>query len=182
MSGADWREQLPAKVRVLQIIVGALFFGCLFFLFAAFLVGQNANQAAEQPVLTYISLAAAGMILLVWVVLPGIVVSQGRKNIHRTLPRAKQVSGDSNEEKDERENSLAEALVQLLQTKTIVACAMLEGGVFFLLVVYMIEHSVISLLAAGVLMILLIAQMPTSGRATAWIENQMRLVDEERSF
>ena len=41
MSAADWREQLPFKIRVMQIIVGAMSFGCFCFLIIAILVSQN---------------------------------------------------------------------------------------------------------------------------------------------
>ena len=68
-------------------------------------------------------------------------------------------------------------LIDLLQTKIIVAGAILEGAVFFLLIAYMAEHSMLCLSAAVVLLLLLVAQMPTSGRATYWVEDQLKLLD-----
>jgi fatty acid desaturase len=178
MSASDWREQLPVKVRNLQIIVGALSFGCFSFLIIAVFVSQNLNKATEQPMLTYIALLMAAIIFGIWFFLPGIIVAQGRKNIQQTLlSRAKQVGQNSVADKTEKENSKAQALMNLLQTKTIVGCAILEGAVFLLLIAYMVEHSMPSITAAIALLLLLMAQMPTIGRATNWIENQLPLVD-----
>jgi hypothetical protein len=178
MSTPDWREQLTPKVRILQIIVAALSFGCFSFLIIAVFVSQNLNKAIDQPTLTYIALLMAAIILGVWIFLPGIIVAQGRKNIQQTLlSRAKQVGQNSVADKTEKENSKAQALMNLLQTKTIFACALLEGAVFFLLITYIMEHSMLSITAAIALLLLLMAQMPTIGRVTNWIENQLPLVD-----
>ena len=90
--------------------------------------------------------------------------SNGRKRIQQKLfSNAKQASESSADDKREIENSKAQMLIGLLQTKIIVASAILEGAVFFLLIAYMAEHSMLSVSAAVVLLLLLVAQMPTSG-------------------
>ncbi len=182
MATSDWREQLPQKVRNMQIIVGAMFLGCFCLLIIAVLVAKGRNNSADLT-LTYAALAYAGIILVPWIILPAIVVSRGRKEIRRRLfSAAEPVRDNTINDKTEKETSKALALMGLFQTKTIIAGAMLEGSAFFLLIVYIIEHSPLSLLAAIVLMILLVAQMPTTGGVTNWIEDQMRLVDQERAF
>ncbi len=182
MSGTDWREQLPLQVRVLQIIIGALSLGCIFFAVIVIVAAKTSfKNAGNQLDVTYIALAMAGLIFVLCIFLPHIIVSQGRKNILRTIfPAARTVSDSDAGEKREDENRVAQPLTQLLQTKTIVAGALLEGAIFFLLIAYMIERSNLSLLAAAALLILLIAQMPTMRRVTNWIENQLRLIAEER--
>ena len=68
-------------------------------------------------------------------------------------------------------------LIDLLLTKILVGSAILEGAVFFLLFVYMAEHSMLSIAAAVVLLVLLISQMPACNRAAIWVEDQLRLMD-----
>ncbi|MGA2062489.1 MAG: hypothetical protein ABSG67_18570 [Thermoguttaceae bacterium] len=178
MSAEDWREQLPSKIRVMQVIVGAMSFGCLCFLLIAIIVSQNLNKAPDQLMLSYIALPIAAIILGVWAVSPIIIVSQGRKNIQQKLfSNAKQASENLTDYKMEIDNSKAQMLIGLLQTKIIVASAILEGTVFLLLIFYMAEHSIFCISAAVVLLFLLVAQMPTSGRATYWIEDQLKLLD-----
>jgi hypothetical protein len=178
MFNNDWREQLPSKIRVMQVIVGALAFGCLSFLIIAILVSQNLNNADDQLFCTYISLLYAATTFGVWAILPSIVVSQGRQRIQQKLfSNAKQESKNSTYDKIENENNKAQMLIALLQTKIIVAGAILEGAVFFLLISYMVEHSMLCISVAVVLLFLLVAQMPTCGRATFWVEDQLKLVD-----
>jgi hypothetical protein len=183
MSVTDWRDQMPVRIRVMQIIVGAMGFGCFSFLIIAIFVSQNINKAdlnkaPGQSMLSYIALPIAAIVLCVWAVLPSIVVSQGRKKIQRQLcSNAKQASENSAGDKMEIESSKAQILIGLLQTKIIVACAILEGAVFLLLIFYMAEHSMLCFSAAVVLLALLVAQMPTSGRAAYWVEDQLKLLD-----
>ena len=77
----------------------------------------------------------------------------------------------------EIDNSKAQMLIGLFQTKIFVASAILEGAVFFLLIAYMAEHSILCISAAVVLLFLLVAQMPTNGRAAYWVEDQLKLLD-----
>ncbi|MGW8257562.1 MAG: hypothetical protein ACWGMZ_08765 [Thermoguttaceae bacterium] len=179
MSTTDWRDELPGRVRVMQIIIGAMFFGCLTFLIIAAFLAAGQHRAVEQPMVTYIALAMAVMIIVPFIVVPRIIVAQGRKKMLReTSPGANK----SAEQRKELEARRAGALVELYQTKTIVSGALLEGTIFFLTIAYMIEGSPLSVVPAIVLMLVLIAQMPTTGRVANWIQRQLRLIDEERSF
>jgi uncharacterized membrane protein YqjE len=178
MFNNDWREQLPAKIRVTQIIVGALGFGCLSLLIIVLFVAHDPNKPTGQLIVSYFALLMAAINVCVWAVSPFIIVSQGRKNIQQKLSsNAKQPGENYTGDKMEIENSKAQMLIGLLQTKIIVSCAILEGAVFFLLIAYMIEHFTLCMSAAVVLLFLLVAQMPTSGRATYWVEDQLKLVD-----
>ncbi len=168
MFDKEWRKELPAKIRTLQIIVGAMSFGCFCFLIIVILVSQNLNKAADQLILTYIALMIAAIIFGVWGILPFVIVFQGRKKIQQTLRfNAKRESESFADDKKEKENSKAQMLINLLQTKILVGSAILEGAVFFLLIAYMAEHSMLCISAAIALLFLLIAQIPTSaGRQT----------------
>ncbi len=174
----NWRDQLPVKVRIMQIIVGAMGFGCLGFLIIAVLASQNPNKVANQLNLTYIALLIAAVIFGVWAVLPLIIVSQGRKNIQQTLrSNIEKESKIPAENKSDKENNKALMLINLFQTKVFVGGAILESAVFFLLIAYMIEQSMFCLGTACVLLFLLTAQMPTCSRAATWVEDQSRLLD-----
>jgi hypothetical protein len=176
MFKSDWREELPAKVRVLQIIIVALFFGCCSFLIISIIAGNN-NNAIAQPMLIYIALAFIATMVVPWIVLPGIIVAQGRKKI-RSEGWAAGPSAAA--DVGEIQNRKAGALFMLYQTKTIIRGAMLEGPAMFLIVINIIQRSPIALIIAGLLMVLLLGLMPTAGRVTIWIEDQLKLLDEER--
>jgi hypothetical protein len=183
MSETDWREQLTAKVRTLQIIIAALAFGCFMFLIVALVEGIDGNNAAGQSFLTYLGLAAAVTALILRIFIPGIIVSQGRSAINQKMPSTSQAPSELPiNRKIEQENEMASALMGLFITKTIVAGALLEGATFFLLIIFMVERSPLTVLVAVGMMILLVGQIPAVGRTTIWVENQMRLIDQRRAF
>jgi hypothetical protein len=183
MSDIDWREQLPPRVLTMQIIVGAMSFGCFCFLIIAILIAPNMENADKGSLLTYIALGYAAAILAIGIFLPGIIFAQGRKNIHQKLfSTGSQIQDNAAVGTKEKENGKVQLLLQIFQTKTIVVCAIFEGSAFFLIITYMVDHSIYLVAAAVVLLILLTAKMPTTGRVTNWIEDNLRLLDEEREF
>jgi hypothetical protein len=64
--------------------------------------------------------------------------------------------------------------------KTIFAAAVLEGAAILLLIAHLVEDSPLSLGVAIVLIVVLAAHFPTESRVDGWIEDQTRLLDEER--
>jgi hypothetical protein len=180
MSENDWREQLPLKIRTMQIIVAAMAFGSVSFMTVAVFASQNPAQAAGDPIVEYIALLLCGTMICVRVVIPFVMVPQGRKKIRRSLGRsAGQEGGRSVVDARESENQQAGMLIALFQTKIIVCCALLEGPTFFLLIAYVMQRSTLCLAAAVAMVVLLVAHMPTTNRAAFWVENQLRLVDEQ---
>jgi uncharacterized membrane protein len=71
-------------------------------------------------------------------------------------------------------------LMIVYMTTTIMAGAILEGAVFLLLVAYMVEQQVVSLAVAVAILAALAAHVPWQSRVFAWIDGQLRRLDEER--
>jgi hypothetical protein len=182
MPSNDWRDQLPAKVRIQKIIVAALGMGCIAFLAIALVVASQ-KQPMAQPMLSYIALAFLATGIVPWIIMPGMIVSQGRKKIFQEqIQPYSQIISNNPEEKKEKETQIAISLLGLYQTKKIIACALLEGPAFFLIIAYMLEGSYLALVAAIVLIVMIFLQMPFTGIVNNWIENQLQLTFEERSF
>ena len=68
---------------------------------------------------------------------------------------------------------LADRLAVLFMTRTIAACAILEGAAFFLLIAYLLE---------GTLILVMGRHFTTRSALVHWIENQARRIDEERQL
>jgi hypothetical protein len=71
-------------------------------------------------------------------------------------------------------------IAQVYQTLLIIRCAILEGAAFFCLVSYMLERQPITLAATGVLLLLLLAQFPTTSRVAVWVENELVVAEQFR--
>ena len=169
-------------VRTLQIIVAAMVAGCCAFMAVLLVVVGVPGNPPRTSDVAYVMLAVAAAMVLARVIVPRIVVAQARRKIREgtwTAPKSNLPAafGDT-----VWQNSDAGKLAIVLMTQTIVAAAILEGATFLLLVTYLIEHSPLCLGLAVVLLVALAAHFPTVSSCSTWIDEQLRLLDEERAF
>ncbi len=157
-------------LRTCQIITFALMSGCMLFLAMVLLLpglgGQG--QAGTEPILTWISVGGAVLMVLVGLVVPDLV---GRQQVRRlrtagTLP-AYQGSPVPLPTGPAREGYI---VASAYQTRLIIRLALLEGAAFFSLIAHMLERQWPSLLVAVVLLGLMAANFPTRGRLDHWME------------
>ena len=192
MSDSSWRDELSAKVPQLQIIVGALVAGCVFFgVIAVVMVNQGGEAvAAEQPIdvgqppmITYISLLFGVTSLFAAWIVPSIMVGRARRAMLKGTwqpPQGQQVSALLGELFAKCGD--AGRLWLIFVTHMIVRAAIIEGAAFFLLVAYLIEQSPVVLIAAIILVFLLAAQFPSRARSMHWIEDQLNTLEKQRQF
>ncbi|QDT53623.1 hypothetical protein Pan44_16460 [Caulifigura coniformis] len=150
-SGAT-SAQLRMQTRTIQIVVAALITGVV--TFAGFLaVSGEFQKPPRGQTLSYVAVAFGALAAVLHVVVPAA--------IERTS-LAKQGVGAG-----------PEMLMGTLFTRTIVACAILEGAAFFSLVAFQTEHQLWVLGVTAVLLLLMIAQFPTATRIEHWLETRM---------
>jgi hypothetical protein len=174
MTDDSAQSELQSLVRTMQIIVAALCMGVMTFagvVVCGVIPAQQAN--ANQNVLTLVALAVAVASGVMSVVLRKAVATSNRQKIAAgtwtpSNPQQATPSTDSGK------------LLMGFQTQTIIAGALLEGGCFMALVAYMIERQTVSLGAAAVLLAGLILHFPTRGRVEAWMDDELRRVNELR--
>ena len=165
-------EMTPERrkmVLTLQIIMAALVAGCLFFLLMVLAVpgklGGWELGLDKQP-MTVVALVMAFGILAVRIIVPGVITAQMLRPLFQR---------ESNEPG-------WEDLFRVYQTSLIIKAAMLEGAVFLLLVMHMIERSPWTLALAVVFLVLLLLHMPTPQRVDEWIERQSLAGKEQLSM
>jgi hypothetical protein len=181
MAAKNWREELPAKVRVIKIVVAAMIASCVVFLVAA--LGASAAMSAfpNMEFMAYLALGVALTALVMRAVIPAKLVAAGRKQILGNLRKAADAPGAGKQTKrfEELENEAGFRLTALLQMKAILCCSILEGPVFLAIVAYFLGRSPISPAVASAMIVLLALHFPTADRASNWIEGQMQLLKEE---
>ena len=172
-------DQLEGRIRALQIVLGAMVLGVLFFLAVAVLLRQAGNMppAPDRPVVTYAALVYAVAALVASAVVPGAIVRAGRRALARSLgpPVANRLptSGTAGE---------TAKLAGLLQTRTIIRAAFVEAAAFLFLFAYLLDDQPVCLLGAGVFLVGLVWQVPTQAWVEIWIEDQRQLLDQERAL
>ena len=148
-----------------QIIVAALFAGCLFFLLNVLLIMPGKlggwNLGLDQP-MTCVALVVAFGILAARIIVAGVVTAQMLRQLARRVSK----------EPDWKD------LFGVYQTTLIVKAAMLEGATFLLLIMYMLEHSPWTLAVVVVFLLLILMQMPTPLGVEDWIDRQLVAVRE----
>lgn len=73
-------------------------------------------------------------------------------------------------------------LAQVFQTKTLIACAVLDGAAFFALVALLLEDHVASLAVAAVMLALILSHFPSSAGVTHWIEQRRQHIEHFRQL
>jgi hypothetical protein len=173
------RDFVRRSVRTMQIIVGALAGGVLLFLvIVVFLATANVRHQMGQPIITYAAIGMAVAVIVGWLIVPAVIAAQMKKSVIEKSsgqpdPRAPVANADLGD---------VPPLVAIFQTRTIIAAALLEGAAFFACIAYMLERQPIALAAVGVLLLLILSQMPTVGRVESWLETELSIVSQLRQL
>jgi hypothetical protein len=185
------QEAIARHVRTLQIIVGSLVAGVLMFLAIATVVARadGGGRAGQAPVLTYVAAVfAIAAVLAAWIART-VIVARGRRRIVEgtwQLPQRAYVqtpperAAPAQITQSLEQTGDAGKLLFVFQTRTIVSAAELEGAAFFAVISYLLERHPPAMILAIILIAGVAAHLPTRGRVIRWIEEQLRLVEDER--
>jgi hypothetical protein len=167
---SDLAEKLRPNVLTLRIIVAAMATGVLVFAAVATIIRAGGNmQPRAVGLITIMAFAWTPVALILGRLVPALMGKQARANI---------VSGTGLA----ASNSEVDLLANQYQTNTIIAIALLEGAAFFNLVAYLLEGHPAALGLGIGLAIVILTQFPSAQRMANWIEQQVRLIAEEKSL
>lgn len=169
-------QRLEQQVRVLQIIVGALMFGVVSFGVVAIVIGTGRQGDGDSPI-WMIAAGFAVMMLIARQIMGVSMVNSIRRQIAKGSWQPRNKGGVPAFPADATD---ADRLLAMLQTVTIVQCALPEGAAFFNLIAYIINGHVASLLMVAVLLLWMSSSFPTRERVVNWIGRQLELVELER--
>jgi len=165
----DPHPERRKMVLTSQIIVAALFAGCLSFLLIVLLVMPGKldgwDLGLSKP-MTSVALVVAFSILAARIIVPGIITEQMLRQFARR----------ESKEPDWKN------LFGVYQSTLIIKAAMLEGATFLLLIMHMLEHSPWTLALAVAFLLIILMHMPTPFRVDDWIERQSLAIKEQRSL
>jgi hypothetical protein len=177
----DPGDILPrARLRVMQIIVGALIAGvCIFVAIVLFLVEvqNNGRGLAPRGDLPVVSLMA--VVVLVLGAISGAVLAA---NITRAALR-QIAAGTWTLPTGARPDAFptdAGKLLAVRQTVMIVTLALLEGPAFMACIGYLLEGEGWVMGVVGMALAAMLVNFPTDSRVRAWLERQLERVAEMR--
>jgi len=177
------RADLSGNVRTIQIITAGLTAGAAFFLVFVLVIGAvgDAAKPAGTPIITYIAIGFSVVQLGLRQFVPDSVAAASRRRLvdeRRQSGRPARYANAANAEIVDRATD-AISLCQAFKVKTIISAALIEGVTFFTIIAYMIEHWWPGLALAIALICGLALHIPTPSRVEHWVEDQLRLAEQE---
>jgi len=148
--------QPDERIRVMQILTLAMAAGVVMFGVVAVLIVGALNEPPDGQLVSLLGLAFAGLAFVLHLIVPGIIANQN-------------VVADGETD-----------WYAVLQVRTIIGLALLEGAAFFNLVACIFEHNWWSLAVAGGLVFWMLARFPTTTGVEQWIETQKLEQDAQR--
>jgi hypothetical protein len=183
MSRTSWREEVERRVLAPQIIAVVVFEGSVAFLAVALVLVHlnhlepNRNVAGVMDLVLIVLLIGD---LAARLVVPGILVARSRRKIAAGTWSPPNHGGASDLAAFIERTGDAGRLLFVYQTRTILCCGLLDGVVFFAIVVYMLTQSMLGLVVAVVSILALAFHIPTRSGVSHWIEDQLLHIEQER--
>ena len=179
----DRSNQLDGQAWVCQIIAFALIAGVTIFFGIAVLIRFNSGKgwiAAEpwdlapvRAILSLLSVVMAAIMAVLSFVVPKAITTAMRRQIAKgQFPK--------NEEGVPLAIDTAGAFRVAYLNQMIVGMAMLEGAAFFCGISFLLEGRLPPPIAAGVLILLMLARFPTRGSIEGFVEDQGAKLLEDR--
>ena len=187
-SAPDLAESPEFKKRVLhmQIIVGALIMGVAIFMATAIVIGQTrpppTAAGGAPPIFLYVGAGMIAMIFIARAVVLKAMIGNALRGIARGTwqPLQGRIPLPPDEAAFLAQNGDAGKLLQLFRMKSIVGAALYETPAFFLIIAYIVERRVESLVLALVPLAALALQIPTATGVSHWVGEQLQAIEQMR--
>ncbi|WP_417393586.1 hypothetical protein [Gimesia sp.] len=152
------QRQMMMTVIWLALIMGVVTFGII-----VTFIGLKEEPEKGLPVITYLGMGIAALMLVLRMVVPNLVA---RNQFTQAMQEA-QAEGNQDEEQ------LLGTFYQIFLVRLIIGMALLEGAAMLNLFAVVIEKQKLAFIPVVILLLVMIASMPTKSKLDAWIRNQM---------
>lgn len=176
------RQHMSARLRPLQVIVGTMTLGATAFLIVASVVGGDAvappGGTPAAPILTYLCAGFGAVALIARILIPGVMTTSARANI---VKKRTDSGATPAPQASPGEGAVLTDVVQLCNayaSMVIVRAAVVEGAALLAAVAFFVERTPLSAVVAIVLILALVAQIPTHTVMTQWLETESRYLEQ----
>ena len=163
MSNQPQQLNPEQRIRVMFTIWSALIMGVVTFGIIAGTISQKETAGEDLLIITYMGLGMTALMLVLRIFVPALV---GRNLFRQAMERIKT-------EKITDEEEVLATYYQIFTTRMIIGLALLEGAAMLNIVAFIVESQLISFVAVGILLLVMIASVPTKSKLDGWIRNQM---------
>jgi len=154
---------LQERHRTMMIIWFAMIVGVVVFGVVVGIQINGLKPDAGLPVLTFTGMGMATLMLVMRFIIPDFIA---RTQFAQKMQTAKT-------EANEDEEELLGNFYQVFLVRLIIGMALLEGAAMFNLIAVMVENQRLAFIPVAILLLVMIASIPTKSKLDGWIRNQM---------
>ncbi|HAW26502.1 hypothetical protein [Gimesia maris] len=152
------QRQMMMTVIWLALIMGVVTFGMI-----VTFIGLKEEPGKGLPVITYLGMGLAALMLVLRMIIPNMIA---RNQFTQAMQEAR-------EEGNQDEEQMLGTFYQIFMVRMIIGLALLEGAAMINLVAVMVENQKLAFIPVAILLLVMIASMPTKSKLDGWIRNQM---------
>ena len=152
------QRQMMMTVIWLALIMGVVTFGMI-----VTFIGLKEEPGKGLPVITYLGMGLAAQMLVLRMIIPNMIA---RNQFTQAMQEAR-------EEGNQDEEQMLGTFYQIFMVRMIIGLALLEGAAMINLVAVMVENQKLAFIPVAILLLVMIASMPTKSKLDGWIRNQM---------
>ncbi|EDL58719.1 hypothetical protein [Gimesia maris] len=152
------QRQMMMTVIWLALIMGVVTFGMI-----VTFIGLKEEPGKGLPVITYLGMGLAALMLVLRMIIPNMIA---RNQFTQAMQEAR-------EEGNQDEEQMLGTFYQIFMVRMIIGLALLEGAAMINLVAVMVENQKLAFIPVSILLLVMIASMPTKSKLDGWIRNQM---------
>jgi len=163
MSSQLPQPTLQQRQMMMTIIWIALIMGVVTFGVVVAFIGLKQPPGNNLPIITYVGMGLAALMLVLRFIVPDLIA---RKQFAQTMQTAKT-------EANEDEEQMLGNFYQVFMVRLIIGMALLEGAAMVNLVAVLVENQKLAFVPVVILLLVMIASIPTKSKLDGWIRNQM---------
>lgn len=163
MSSQLPQSTLQQQRMVMLIIWAALVMGVVTLGVVVSIIGLKQEPNDRLPVITYMGMGVAALMLLLRFLVPDLIA---RNQFKQAMQVVKSEGNDDEEE-------MLGTFYKIYILRLIIAMALLEGAAMLNLVALMVENQKLAFVPVAILLLVMIASIPTKSKLDGWIRTQM---------
>lgn len=163
MSNQQPQPTLQQRRMIMIVVWLALVMGVVTVGVVISIINQGEKPDDGLPIIVYLGMGVAALMLVLRMIIPNLVA---RNQFIEAMQRA-QAEGNQDEEQ------MLGNFYQIFTMRLILGMAMLEGAAMLNLVAVLIEQQKVAYIPVAILLLVMIASIPTKSKLDGWIRNQM---------
>ncbi len=163
MSSQLSQPTLQQRLMIMTVIWFALIMGVVTFGVIVVFIGIEQKPGDGLPLITYVGMGMAALMLVLRLIIPDLVA---RKQFALAMQTVKTEGIDDEEQ-------MLGTFYQIFMVRLIIGMALLEGAAMLNLIAVMAENQKLAFVPVAILLLVMIASVPTKSKLDGWIRTQM---------